>query len=222
MEIVKLTATPRAEAGKGPARRIRREGSIPAVAYGQKKDPVALAVSPKALKAVLNSTHGQNSVLELSVEGGERFNVMVRHFTVHPISRELMHADFFRVDLDSTVDIPVPFKMVGKAKGVVLGGILQQIYRTLPVRCRPTQIPLGIEADVSDLDLNGSIKVSELTLPEGVSIRLPPEQTVAVVNAPEKIVEEEKAAPGAPAAAGKAAAAAPAAKAAGKDDKKKK
>lgn len=220
MEIAKLSATHRAEGGKGPSRRIRREGLIPAVAYGQKKDPVQIAVSPKALKAVLMGEHGKNSVVELAVEKGETFNAMVREYSRHPLSRELLHADFYRVELDKPVDVSVPFRTHGKSKGVVLGGILQQIFRELPVRCRPEQIPVVIEVDVTELDLNGTIKVQDLKLPEGVAVRLPAEQTVAAVHAPEKVTEEEALAKGAaPAAAGKAA---PAAKAAPAKDAKKK
>ncbi len=223
MDIAKLSATQRTEGGKGPSRRIRREGRIPAVAYGNKKDAVQIAVSPKALKAVLMGAHGVNSVVELAVEGGETFNAMIRQSTHHPLSRELTHADFYRVDLDKTVDVSVPFRTVGKPKGVVLGGVLQQIYRELPVRCLPAQIPVFLEVDVSELELNGSTKVAELKLPEGVSVRLPAEQTVATVHSPEKVTEEETAKAAAPAAAA-AGKAAPAAKAAApaKEDKKKK
>lgn len=235
MEIAKLTATHRSSKGsalaalsngaigKGPARRLRREGLIPAIAYGQKKEALPLAIAPKALKAVLLSEHGRNSVIELSVEGGEKFNAMVREFSIHPISRELMHADFFRVDLNGTVDVSVPFRTTGKPKGVTLGGVLQQTYRELPIRARPEAIPVFLELDVTEVDLGASAKVSELKLPEGVSVRLPQDQTVATVHAPEKRDEEEaKPAAGAPAAKGAAAApAAAAAKAPAKDAKKK-
>lgn len=224
MEIAKLSATPRAEGGKGPSRRLRREGLIPAVAYGQKKEALRLAVSPKALKAVLMGERGVNSVVQLVVENGETVNAMVREFTRHPISRELLHADFYRVDLDKVVDAMVPFRTTGKSRGVVLGGVLQQIFRDLPVRCRPTEIPVFLEVDVTELELNATIKVADLQLPEGVTIRLPAEQSVISVNAPEKMTEEEAAPKGAaaaaPAAAAAAAKAAPAAKPA-KDAKKK-
>lgn len=236
MEIAKLSATNRSVTsaagqtalsngaiGKGPSRRLRRDGLIPAIAYGGKKDALPLAVAPKALKAVLLSEHGRNSVIELSVEGGESFNAMVREFSIHPISRELMHADFFRVDLDGTVDVSVPFRTTGKPKGVTLGGVLQQTFRDLPIRCRPAQIPVFLELDVTDVDLGASAKVSELKLPEGVTVRLPQDQTVVTVHAPEKREEEEvKPGAGVPAAKG-AVAVAPAAKAAApaKDAKKK-
>jgi large subunit ribosomal protein L25 len=235
MEIVKLSATQRSTQGaaalpalsngaigKGPARRLRREGLIPAIAYGQKKEALPLAVAPKALRAVLLSEHGRNSVIELSVEGGEKFNAMVREFSIHPVSRELMHADFFCVDLQGTVDVSVPFRTTGKPKGVTLGGVLQQTYRDLPIRCRPDLIPVFLELDVTEVDLGASAKVSELKLPEGVSVRLPQDQTVVTVHAPEKREEDEaKPAAGAPAAKGAAAAPAAAAKAPAKDAKKK-
>ena len=101
MEIIKLNASPRPEAGKGPSTRLRREGKIPAIAYGRDLAATPLAVSPKALLQVLGSAHGQNSVVELDVEGGEKLTVMVRDYAYHPITRELVHADFVQVKLDS-------------------------------------------------------------------------------------------------------------------------
>ena len=135
------------------------------------------------------------------------------------------HADFYRVDLAGTVDVSVPFRTTGKPKGVTLGGVLQQTYRDLPIRCRPDLIPVFLELDVTDVDLGASAKVSELKLPEGVTVRLPQDQTVVTVHAPEKR-EEEEAKPVAGAAPAKgAAAAAPVAAAAAakpaKDAKKK-
>jgi large subunit ribosomal protein L25 len=218
MEIIKLNATPRPLSGKGPSRRLRKTAQIPAVAYGRELAATTLAVSPKALLSVLTSPHGKNSVVELDVQGGEKLTVMVRDYSYHPISRELMHADFVQVKLDQPVDVEVPFICTGKSKGVVGGGILQQIYRRIPVRALPAQIPVSIEVDITELDIGDSLKTPQIKVPEGVKLRVPEDQTVVVVNAPEKVVEEEPkpgaaaaaGAPGAPAAAG-AAPAAPAA-----------
>ncbi|MEZ4302250.1 MAG: 50S ribosomal protein L25 [Polyangiaceae bacterium] len=222
MEIIKMTATRRTASGKGPSHRLRREGKIPAVAYGRDLAAVHMAIAPKALLGVLGSEHGRNAVVELAVEGGETITAMVRDYSYHPISRELEHADFVQVKLDQPVDVEVPFHAVGKSKGVAAGGILQVIFRTIPVRCLPEKIPVGIEADVTELDMGESLKASAIKLPDGVTVRLPEEQTVAVVNAPEAVAEEAPtaaaaAAPAAGAAAGKGDKAAPAAKA----DKKK-
>jgi large subunit ribosomal protein L25 len=212
MEIVKLEASPRPESGKGPAKRLRREGKIPAVAYGKQLAATPIAVSPKLLHKVLVSEHGQNSVLELAVDGGKKITAMLRDYSYHPVSRELLHADFIEIKLDQPVDVEVPFECTGKAVGIVQGGVLRQVYRKLPVRCLPEKIPTKIEHDVTPLNMGDHLKASELKLPEGVTVRLPTDQTIAGVVAPEKIEEvAAPGAPGAPAAAAAAGAAAPAA-----------
>ncbi len=223
MEIVKLSASKRTEHGKGPSRRLRNQGKIPAIAYGPKREATALAINPKELKVVLGSAHGKNTVVEIAVEGGEKITAMVREYAHHPISRNVLHADFREVNLAEAVDVTVPFRLTGKPKGAVLGGILTQVYRDLPIRSLPEKIPVVIELDVTDLGLGESMKVNQLRLSEGVAIRLPAEQTVASVVAPEKVKEEEEtpkaAAAGAPAAA--AAAGGDKAKAPAADKKKK-
>jgi large subunit ribosomal protein L25 len=236
MEIIKLAANVRQQSGKTSARQLRREGQVPAIAYGKELPAVSLAVSPKGLLEILKSQHGQNSVVELGVDG-KKITVLLREYTVHPVTRDLLHADFVEIKLDKPVDVEVPFVCKGKAAGVVLGGILRQVYRRLPIRCLPEQIPTLLEHDVTALNLGDHVKASDLSLPAGVTVRLPPDQTVAGVVAPEKEKPEdvEGAAPtaapgasqappagGAAGAAGGAAAAAPAAGAgaAAKDDKK--
>ena len=211
MDIIKLNATPRAEHGKGASRRLRRSDQIPAIAYGRELAATMIAVSPKALLSVLTSPHGQNSVVELDIEGGEKLTVMVRDYAYHPVSRSLLHADFMQVKLDQPVDVDVPFVCTGKAKGLVSGGVLQQIFRRIPIRALPEKIPLHVEVDVTELEMGDSLKASQIKLPEGVKVRLPDDQTVVVVAAPEKVTEEETkaaGAPGAPAAGAPAAGAA--------------
>ena len=135
---------------------------------------------------------------------------MIKSYTFHPVSRTLEHVDFVEVKLDRAVDVEIPLVATGKPIGVANGGILRQVYRTLPVRCLPDRIPLKIEVDVSHLDIDESIHAEDLKLPEGVEFAFPAEQTLIAVVAPEKDCSEEEAA----AAAGAAAAAAPAAGAA--------
>lgn len=237
LEISKLSATPRNESGKGPSSRLRRTGQIPAICYGKELAATQVAVSPKALIEVLKTPHGKNAVIELAIEGGEKLTVMVRDYDYHPISRELVHADFVQVKLDQPVDVQIPLRTTGKSKGVAAGGIVQQVFRTIPVRCLPERIPAMVEIDVTELDVGEGLHANQIPLPEGVKVLLPEGQTVVVVAAPDK-GEEAAATPGAPgapaAAAGAAAApakgaapakaaAAPAAKAAApaKGDKKK-
>ncbi|HLV64726.1 MAG TPA: 50S ribosomal protein L25 [Polyangiaceae bacterium] len=195
MQIIKLSATRRTENGKGSARRLRREGRIPAVAYGQHLPTQSLAVSPTELSQVLTSERGRNTVVELDVEGKDRLTVLLREYQHHPVTRALLHADFVQIALDKEVDVEVPLELVGKAQGVVLGGTLRQVFRKLPVRCLPERIPVKLTHDVTALGLDQHVATRDLELPEGVSVRLPPEQTlVAIVQ--EKAAPEE-AAPGA-------------------------
>ena len=218
MDIIKLDANLRSQSGKTSARRLRRDGRIPAIAYGKELPTVPLAVTPRGLTDILKSAHGQNTVVELTVEN-KKLTVLLREYTVHPVTREPLHADFVEIKLDKPVDVEVPFLCKGKAAGVILGGILRQVYRRLPIRCLPEQIPVVIEHDVTALNLGDHVKTSELTLPKGVTVRLPPDQTVAGVVAPEKEkpedVEGTAAAPGAAPGASQAPGATPAAAAAG-------
>ena len=151
MEIVKLSAAPRPESGKGASRQLRRAGKIPAIAYGRELAATPLSISPKGLLQVLSSDHGQNAVVELAVDGGEKLTVMVRDYAYHPVTRDLLHADFVQVKLDQPVAVEVPFRTTGKAKGIVTGGILQQIFRKLPVSCLPERIPAFLEVDVTEI-----------------------------------------------------------------------
>lgn len=216
MDFVTLHADSRAEKGKSPANRIRRAGKIPAVAYGKTLASTPVSVDPSALVKVLQGPAGLNTVMKLDLAGQNDLLVMVRDVSHHPVTRKLLHADFIQVKLEEDVDVEVPLILTGKPVGIVNGGILQQIYRKLPLRTRPNNIPLNVTAEVSHLDLGDALKVSDLKLPEGVGVRLPQDHTISSVVAPEKdrSAEEAAAVPGAPAAAAPAAAAGKAAPAA--------
>ena len=222
MELIKVTANRRQDNGKGASSRLRREGLIPAVAYGKNMPAQTLAVSPAALTKVLVSELGVNSVLELDVEGKDKITALIRDYQYHPLSRQLLHADFQQIKLDEPVDVEVPLELTGKAAGVVLGGTLRQVFRTLPVRCLPEKIPVKVVFDVTELGLDAHVPAGKIPLPERVSSRLPVEQTVISIFTEKVRAEEETAAPGAAAAAGAAPAAGAAAAAPAKDEKKKK
>jgi len=231
--ITDLQAHPRTPAGKGEARRLRRAGKVPAVAYGKGLPATALSVAPKDVLLILNSERGKNSVLSMDIEGNKKLLVMIRDYTYHPIVRTLEHVDFVEVQLDQAVEVEVPLVGLGKPVGVAEGGILRQVYRTIPVRCTPDLIPVKLEVDVSHLALGMAVATRDLNLPEGVVTRLPAEQTLIAVVAPEKekveaveegaVVAGAAAVPGAAVPAAGAAAAVPAKDAKGdkKDEKKK-
>ena len=200
-----LEASVRPSHGKGPCRRLRAAGQMPAVAYGDGMEATALAVSPKALGKLLNGEHGLNTVVELQVAGQTNFPALVVDYQIHPVTRAFLHVDFKKIDLEKTVDVEVKLELTGKPEGVTAGGELHQVFRKLPVRCRPGQIPVKLVHDVTSLGLDMGAHVKDLKLPEGVEVLLPAERTVAaVVTAKKRTTEEEDAA-----AAGTGAAAAP-------------
>lgn len=210
MELSKVMAARRTGSGKGASRRLRRDGMIPAVVYGKETPAEALAVSPRELLGVLNSELGRNSVIELAVEGEQKRTVLLADYQYHPVSRDLLHADFLQIHLDKPVLVDVPLELNGRPKGVVLGGVLRQVYRKLPIVCLPAQIPVKIEHDVSELGLDDHVAVRDLALPEGVTVRLPEARTVAAVVTETHRGEAEEAPEAAPeAGAAPVAAAAP-------------
>jgi large subunit ribosomal protein L25 len=234
VQMPTLKAQNRVASGKAEARRLRRSGYVPAVAYGKGLPSTSIAVTPKEVAVILKSERGQNTVVELELED-KKILAMIRDFVLHPVKRSLEHIDFIEVKLDKPVDVQVPLHTTGKAVGVTTGGVLRIVYRTLPVRCLPDRIPVKIETDVTHLEMGMHVSTQELKLPEGVTVRLPPEQTLVAIVAPEKeeVIEPVPGAlpvagaaapgvagaPGAPGAAG----AAPAAEAApAKEEKKKK
>lgn len=215
METMKVVAAPRGDSGKGAAHRLRTEGKIPAVAYGKGQPTRSLAVAPEDIKRVLGGEFGRNTVIELEEAGGEKTTVLLCDYQIHPLTRELLHADFRMIRLDQPVELEVPLELLGKSKGVVAGGTLRQVFRRLPVRCLPTLVPAKVTYDVTELDIDGHVPASELALPEGVEVMLPPTQTVIAVVMVKEVVEETTtptgaAAEGAAPAAEGAAAAAPA------------
>jgi large subunit ribosomal protein L25 len=228
-DVSTLSAQKRDQSGKGPARRLRSKGLIPAVCYGPYEKPLHVAIDPLAIQKAIATPHKFNTVIKLQVEGGEARTVLFKDFERDPVEGNLLHADFLEVRMDKDVVVNVPVILIGKPEGVTAGGILQQVARTLPFECKPSDIPEKIEVDVSALKITESLHVKDVKLPAGVVLKVRGDQTVAVVNVPEKEEEVVKpvaaavpgaegaaaAAPGAPGAPGAAAPAAGAPAAAG-------
>lgn len=187
-----LDATIRSEGGKGPSRRLRAEGKIPAVAYGGGIEATPVAVSPKELGRILAGEHGLNTVIQLTLGGQVKMSTLVVDYQIHPVTRAFLHADFKKIDLDKPVDVEVKLELVGKAAGVTAGGEQHQVFRKLPVRCLPAQIPVKITHDMTEVTLDSGVHVKELKLPEGVQVLLPPERTVAAVVSKRKRKEDEE------------------------------
>jgi large subunit ribosomal protein L25 len=197
-----LVAEARSTIGKGAARQLRAKGLVPAIYYGPGHEPTGLAVKPKDLIAALSSNLGRNTLISLDV-GGTSQMAMVQDVQIHPVTRQPLHVDFYRVDLEKPIQREVTFVADGRSKGVIAGGEQVVIYRTLPLVAKPGKFPSSVHADVTNLEIGDHIKVSDLKLPEGVTVALPSERNVISVTTLRKRKEdEEAAAPGAAPAAG--------------------
>src|SRR5689334_23443708 len=137
MQTIKVAAEARKQLGKSNMRRLRAEGQIPAVAYGPTLKSTALSVSPKDIQSVLGTEYGRNAIIELDIKGEKKVTVLLTDFQYHPVTRSILHADFLEIREDQLNDFDVPFEALGKAKGVIEGGVLRQVFRKLPVRCLP-------------------------------------------------------------------------------------
>jgi large subunit ribosomal protein L25 len=168
MEAV-LEATKRTRFGKNEAGRLRREGQLPSVLYGGpmseggRPEALPISVEPKALLKMLHSQSGANTLITLKLQG-EAPMVMLKEFQLDPVSRSLLHADFYRIAMDKAITVTVPIVLRGEAPGVKQqGGLLDFVHREIEVECLPTDIPEHIEVDVSNLMLNQSIRLREIT-----------------------------------------------------------
>lgn len=191
MPIV-VEAQQRSRLGKNACRRLRAEGMIPAVLYGPDIESQPIAVNPKEIINILRSDSGRNTILQLSLKDASR-NVMIRDYQLDPIRDSLIHTDFQTIAMDKKMEFEVPVEVVGTAKGVREGGVLELILREITVECLPGDVPDSIEVDVSHLDINDPLHVSDLQVdPEKVEILNDPEVVVLLVAPPTVVHEEEE------------------------------
>jgi len=167
MEKPVLNVEFRETRGKEIAKKLRMKGIIPAIFYGPHAETMSLSVDPKELSKTLQTEAGENVLIDLRIRKGEQTLqkvAMVKDFQVHPLQRKLLHADFFEVSMDELVTVEIPVHLLGKPEGVKMGGILEQVQRTIQIQCLPGDIPRGIDVDVSALQIGDSIDVKDLTV----------------------------------------------------------
>jgi large subunit ribosomal protein L25 len=194
-----VAAESRTETGTGPNRRLRGRGLIPGIVYGAGRAAVSVAVSPRDITEILRSASGENTLFDIEIEG-ERRKVILKEFQREPLKGQLLHADFFEVALDKLIEVSVPIELEGTPIGVKnQGGLLDFITRELEIECLPTDIPEKFTVDVSGLELNRHLRVSEVTLPsDRITLLTDADVVIAHVVTPRADVaaaeEEEEAA----------------------------
>ena len=163
----RLEAVKRDTFGKNEARRLRAKGHIPAVLYGGvivdgKPQATPIAVDPKALMGILRGESGVNTLIGLKV-GSEDVKVLMREYQVDPLTRRLLHVDFYRIAMDKMLVVKVPVTVKGEAKGIKQqGGLLDIVHREIEVECLPADIPESIEIDVTELMLGQAIRLRDV------------------------------------------------------------
>jgi large subunit ribosomal protein L25 len=187
----KLVASVRQESGKGVARKLRADGRVPAVLYGQGADPIAMSVDARELSHLLHAG-GANVLVDLVVDGREHL-AMPREIQRDHIKGRYWHVDFLAVSRTEKITVDVPIRINGEAAGVKLGGVLEHHLWEVSVECFPTDVPEAIDIDVSPLDIGDSIKVGDLTVPDGGEITSNPEDSVVAVQQPQARVELDEA-----------------------------
>jgi large subunit ribosomal protein L25 len=181
---ITVAAQPRESRGKNEARRTRMRGLIPAVVYGAFKDPVPVAVSPKAILQIVHSTGGYNTIFNLDIEGRENTPVMVVDYQNDPIRGTLLHADLKRIDLTKRIRVSIPLGTQGEPKGVkTQGGLLEIISRAAEIECLPDEIPEHFIVDVTELMMGQSKRFSDLPLSGSMKLLGPPDTVIAHVVA---------------------------------------
>jgi large subunit ribosomal protein L25 len=204
VEVVEAQTRPDDSRGKNEARRLRRDGRIPGVLYGAKKNTLAVSLDPKQITRILHSESGHNTIFDLQV-GSEKAKVMIVDWQHDPMHGKLLHIDLKRIAMDEKIRVQVPVHLVGEAEGVkTQGGILDQVLREVEVECLPGDIPSHIDADVTALVFGTVLRVADL--PHAGKLKFITDENQAVAHITS--VKEEVAPT--PEAAAEAAAAAPA------------
>ena len=182
MEAIELKACTRKETGKGPARRFRQEGLIPAVFYGRGEEAIPLSVNAADLLKIIKAKK-ENIFIKLHIEGEKSLEKLslIKELQIEPVSRHFRHADFYEIRMDHKLTVDIPLRFVGTPIGVLNGGELQHLKRELKVSCLPSALPDFIDIDVSGLDIGNSIKIQDIQVPDGLEVLDPGDVGVAIV-----------------------------------------
>ena len=192
-ERTKLLVSQRETLGSAESRRLRKSGFVPGVLYGT-GEPVAICVEQRELRRALTGAAGLHSILDVEIDGkGKTHASILKEFQVDPVRGGVTHIDLQEVRLDQTINASVAVHLIGgeDAPGVREGGVLSQVLREVTVEALPLEVPEHIDLDVSGMEIGGTLRLAELTAPEGVTILGDEDAVVATITAPTKEVEPE-------------------------------
>lgn len=169
MSETKLVAQLRSTSGSPAARRLRAEGHIPGVLYGQGMSPLSVTVERRELRLALSGPAGSNTVLALQVDG-KSYPAVVKEMQRHPIKRAVSHIDFLQVNMNEEITVSVPLHLIGEAKAVIAeGALVDKAVDHIDVRCTPNDMPNSFDVDITEMQPHDVIRLSDLTMPKGVT-----------------------------------------------------
>lgn len=203
-ERVKLVVQNRAILGSAESRRLRRQGLIPGVLYG-KDSPVAITIPERDLRNALTGAGGLNAVLDVVVEGGATHSSVLKEYQLDKVRGTVTHVDLQEVRLDQPIHATVPLHVIGESVGTKEGGVLNQMLTELNVEALPMEVPASLDFDVSDLRLGDSAHLSQVVLPDGVTLLDDGDIVFVAVTQPTREVEPEEGAEGEEGVEGEAA-----------------
>ncbi|MCK4271167.1 50S ribosomal protein L25, partial [bacterium] len=188
--------------GKGPAKRLRAEGKIPAIFYGHGGESIPLTIDAKMFHNILHTHAAENIIFDVKIPGQKNpFKAIIREVQHHPVRGDILHLDFLHISMKKKLHVSVPIVLVGSPVGVsTKGGVLQHILHELEIECLPGEIPEHIEVDVTELDVGDSIHIRDLSLEKlniltevqrSIATVVPPTVIKAPVVEEEELVEEE-------------------------------
>ena len=187
---VKLAAQLRSETGQTAVKKIRNQGSIPAVIYAHNETPVILQVNERDIDTLLSHAAGEHVLVELEIASGANRLAIIQEVQHHPVTQRILHVDFHGVSAAEQIESSIPVEPVGESVGVKsFGGILEQLLRAVTIKCLPTDLPEILNVDVSALKIGDSIHIKDLQLPSGVTAMDDAEVTVFLVAEPKVAVE---------------------------------
>lgn len=191
-ERIRLEVQERARRGSRDARRLRRQGLVPGVLYGRGKTPHAISVPERELRRVLTGDHGLHAILDVVLEGQKTAHASIlKDYQQDPRRGALLHIDLQEVRLDQPIHAQVVVELVGESAGVKEGGVLSQVAREVNVEALPMEIPDRLELDVSWMAIGDTLRLADLSAPEGAKLLDDPETVLATVTPPTRAVEPE-------------------------------
>src|SRR5579884_920301 len=193
-ERTKLVVAYRDRLGSAESRRLRKEGLVPGVLYGN-GEPVAICVAERELRRALTGAAGLHSILDVEIDGkGKTHASILKDYQVDPVRGGVTHVDLQEVRLDQTIQASVAVQLVSgeDAPGVREGGVLSQPLREVTVEALPLEVPEHLDLDVSGMEIGGTLRVADLPVPDGVALLDDPEAVVATVTAPTRVAEPEE------------------------------